>query len=65
MERLINVKVTVKSMKAVLLKTKTEASDKRKKLEEALQELENDPKLANSIREFVRFHTGSVAKKAH
>lgn len=46
-------------MKSVLLSSK---ESKREELEAALEELERDPKLLGSVREFVRFHTGSAPK---
>lgn len=62
MKRFINVRTYNGGMKSVLLKSKD--GSKRAELEEALNELDNDPKLLDSIKEFVRFHTGTDSKKA-
>lgn len=54
-------------MKAVLVKAekaKAEMGDLAE-LKEALQELDRDPRLVESVREFVNFHTGKTVKKSH
>lgn len=44
---------------------KAEKAKPLAELKEALQELDSDPKLVESIREFVNFHTGKSVKKLH
>ncbi len=46
-------------MKSVLLSRK---GREREELEAALEELDKDPKLLESVSEFIRFHTGTAPK---